>query len=161
MPNDLHRARFVLARVVAEVRELVGDLRSERRRLARAAHGLDTLAEFPMIQNISDVSSRDSGKDVEPIRKLAENLHRAVGKRRAQKETLPIVTAAAELNVPAVAVRLFSATGAALFRISEPRACARPTFSAEALPTSAEMTLAPKGPAWKYWLARSAWEPER
>jgi DUF971 family protein len=56
--------------------------------------GLDTLAEFPMIQNISDVSSRDSGKDLEPIRKLAENLHRAVGKRRAQKETLPVVTAA-------------------------------------------------------------------
>jgi Mrp family chromosome partitioning ATPase/DUF971 family protein len=56
--------------------------------------GLDTLAEFPMIQNISDVSSRDSGKDLEPIRKLAENLHRSVGKRRAQKETLPVVTAA-------------------------------------------------------------------
>lgn len=56
--------------------------------------GLDTLAEFPMIDNISDVSTKDAGKDIEPLRKLADNLHRAVGKRRAQKETLPVVTAA-------------------------------------------------------------------
>lgn len=47
-----------------------------------------------MVDNISDLSSKDAGKDIEPLRALAENLHRAVGKRRAQREALPVVTAA-------------------------------------------------------------------
>ncbi len=55
--------------------------------------GLDTLAEFPMIDSISDLSTKDAGADIEPLRKLAENLHRAVGKRRAQRESLPTVAA--------------------------------------------------------------------
>jgi Mrp family chromosome partitioning ATPase/DUF971 family protein len=56
--------------------------------------GLDTLAEFPMIDGLSDLSSKDAGAGLEPLRKLADSLHRAVGKRRAQKEALPVVTAA-------------------------------------------------------------------
>ncbi len=62
--------------------------------------GLETLAEFPMIANLSDMSSKDAGKGLEPLLKLADNLHRAVGKRRIQKEALPVVTAAgAQLRV--------------------------------------------------------------
>jgi len=55
--------------------------------------GLDTLAEFPMIETLSDLSDKDAGADIEPLKQLAENLHRAVGKRRAQAESLPTVTA--------------------------------------------------------------------
>jgi Mrp family chromosome partitioning ATPase/DUF971 family protein len=54
--------------------------------------GLDTLAEFPIIDGISNLSSPDAGADIEPVRQLTENIHRAVGKRRAQQEQLPVVT---------------------------------------------------------------------
>jgi len=55
--------------------------------------GLDTLAEFPMVDGISDVSDEQSGADIEAVQTLAENVHRAVGKRRIQKEELPEVGA--------------------------------------------------------------------
>jgi ATP-binding protein involved in chromosome partitioning len=59
----------------------------------KSRFGLDTLAEFPMVDNLSDLSSKDAGAGLEPLRRLSDNLHRAVGKRRAQRETLPAVSA--------------------------------------------------------------------
>jgi len=59
----------------------------------RDRFGLDTLAEFPMIDRLSDMSGLDAGADIEPVAKLAENVHRAVGRRRAEADTLPTVTA--------------------------------------------------------------------
>ena len=55
--------------------------------------GLDTLAEFPMIDGISNMGSPDAGANVECVKELTDNVHRAVGKRRAQQEELPVVTA--------------------------------------------------------------------
>ena len=54
--------------------------------------GLDTLAEFPIIEGISNVADADAGIDLEPLKQLTDNLHRAVGKRRMQQESLPVVT---------------------------------------------------------------------
>ncbi|MFP6616909.1 MAG: P-loop NTPase [Candidatus Hydrogenedentota bacterium] len=54
--------------------------------------GLDTLGEFPIIDGISNLSSPDAGADIEPVRQLTENIHRAVGKRRARQEQLPVVS---------------------------------------------------------------------
>ena len=54
--------------------------------------GIETLAEFPIIDGISDVSDPNAGIDIEQIRVLTDNVHRAVGKRRAQQEKLPVVT---------------------------------------------------------------------
>lgn len=59
----------------------------------RERFGLTTLAEFPMIQGISQLEDKDAGADLEPLKVLADNLHRAIGMRRAQKDDLPIVTA--------------------------------------------------------------------
>lgn len=53
--------------------------------------GLDTLAEFPIIQGLSDMGSPDAGADLEPVKTMTDNVHRAVGKRRAQQEELPVV----------------------------------------------------------------------
>lgn len=55
--------------------------------------GLETLAEFPMVDTISDLSAPEAGASLEPVRLLAENLHRTVGKRRIEREQLPTVTA--------------------------------------------------------------------
>jgi Mrp family chromosome partitioning ATPase/DUF971 family protein len=55
--------------------------------------GLDTLAEFPILDGISDLSSQHGLADTAPIAALAENLHRAVGKRRAEQQPLPVVAA--------------------------------------------------------------------
>jgi Mrp family chromosome partitioning ATPase/DUF971 family protein len=55
--------------------------------------GLDTLAEFPIIEGVSNMSSPNAGADLEPVKTLTDNVHRAVGMRRAQQEDLPIVTA--------------------------------------------------------------------
>lgn len=55
--------------------------------------GLTTLAEFPMIQGISRLEDKDAGADLEPLKELADNLHRAIGMRRAQKDVLPVVSA--------------------------------------------------------------------
>ncbi|MFP6583092.1 MAG: P-loop NTPase [Candidatus Hydrogenedentota bacterium] len=54
--------------------------------------GLDTLAEFPIVQGISDLGSPDAGANIEQVKEMTENVHRAVGKRRAQHEELPVVT---------------------------------------------------------------------
>lgn len=54
--------------------------------------GLDTLAEFPIVPGISDLGSPDAGADIAPVKEMTENVHRAVGKRRAQHEELPVVT---------------------------------------------------------------------
>ena len=55
--------------------------------------GLDTLAEFPIIEGVSNMSSPNAGADLEPVKTLTDNVHRAVGMRRAQQEDLPVVTA--------------------------------------------------------------------
>jgi DUF971 family protein len=39
------------------------------------------------------MSSPNAGADLEPVKTLTDNVHRAVGMRRAQQEDLPIVTA--------------------------------------------------------------------
>ena len=54
--------------------------------------GLDTLAQFPIIEGISNLSDTTLGADLAPLKELTNNLHRAVGKRRIQQEALPIVT---------------------------------------------------------------------
>ena len=54
--------------------------------------GLDTLAQFPIIEGISNLSDPSAKSDLEPLKQLTDNLHRAVGKRRIQQEALPIVT---------------------------------------------------------------------
>lgn len=54
--------------------------------------GLTTLAQFPMVDGISNLAEKDAGADLAPVQELAENLHRAVGMRRAQKVELPVVT---------------------------------------------------------------------
>ncbi len=55
--------------------------------------GLDTLAEFPIVNGLSDMQSPDAGADVEAVATMTENVHRAVGKRRAEQPALPVVTA--------------------------------------------------------------------
>lgn len=55
--------------------------------------GLNTLAEFPMIDNFSELEDRDAGAQHASVASLAENLHREVGKRRIQKEEKPEVVA--------------------------------------------------------------------
>ncbi len=54
--------------------------------------GLDTLAQFPIIEGISDLSDSGTWADLEPLKQLTDRLHRAVGKRRLQQEALPVVT---------------------------------------------------------------------
>ncbi|MEK7793209.1 MAG: P-loop NTPase [Candidatus Hydrogenedentota bacterium] len=55
--------------------------------------GLNTLAEFPIVDGISSLEGRNAGANLAPVRELADNLHRAVGKSRVAKSALPIVTA--------------------------------------------------------------------
>lgn len=54
--------------------------------------GLDTLAEFPIIDGLSNLGDADAGADVEQVKTLTDNIHRAIGKRRLQHEPLPEVT---------------------------------------------------------------------
>ncbi len=54
--------------------------------------GLTSLAQFPIIDGISRLADKDAGADIEPVRELADNLHREIGKRRAQKDERPVVT---------------------------------------------------------------------
>lgn len=51
--------------------------------------GLPTLAELPILPDFSDLSAPDAGKDIAAIGLLAENVHRAVGKSRAEKQDTP------------------------------------------------------------------------
>ena len=55
--------------------------------------GIDTLAEFPMVEGISNLGNAHAGEDIAALKTLTDNVHRAVGKRRIQKEELPEVTA--------------------------------------------------------------------
>ena len=54
--------------------------------------GIETLAQLPLIPGLSDTASKDAGADIEAFAKLAENLHREVGKRRVASEAKPKVT---------------------------------------------------------------------
>ncbi|GMU94233.1 MAG: hypothetical protein AMXMBFR4_32910 [Candidatus Hydrogenedentota bacterium] len=54
--------------------------------------GLSTIAELPILPGVSDLSRRDSGASLEPVRLMAENVHRAVGKSRIEAKTRPEVT---------------------------------------------------------------------
>ena len=51
--------------------------------------GLTTLAKLPIIPGLSDLEHREAGADIPQIEEMANNLHRAVGARRAQKEDHP------------------------------------------------------------------------
>ncbi|HOH35068.1 MAG TPA: P-loop NTPase [Candidatus Hydrogenedentes bacterium] len=53
--------------------------------------GLQTLAELPIVLGVSDLSAPNAGADLDVMARLAENVHRAVGKSRAGKETMPDV----------------------------------------------------------------------
>ncbi len=55
--------------------------------------GLNTLAELPILPGLSDTSSQESGADIQAWAALAENVHREVGKRRANAMEKPTVTA--------------------------------------------------------------------
>jgi len=53
--------------------------------------GMETLSEFPIKEGLSNVAASDAGAGWQPLELLSENVHRAVGKRRAQQEELPTV----------------------------------------------------------------------
>ena len=55
--------------------------------------GLTTLAELPVVQDISDVSGEDSGADLEPIKTLAANLRQALCARRVEQTEQPAIEA--------------------------------------------------------------------
>lgn len=55
--------------------------------------GLPTLAELPILPGISDMADPAAGADLEGIRTMAENLHRAVGKSRISAAQRPEVSA--------------------------------------------------------------------
>jgi Mrp family chromosome partitioning ATPase/DUF971 family protein len=55
--------------------------------------GLQTLARLPLMPGISETSRRDSGADIEAFTELAQNLHRAIGKRRASESVRPVASA--------------------------------------------------------------------
>ena len=53
--------------------------------------GLPTLVELPIIHGLEDASSRNAGRDIPEFARLAEGLHRAVGKSRVGKIQKPEV----------------------------------------------------------------------
>ena len=55
--------------------------------------GLKTLARFPIIEGLSNLDRDISGADLAPVKELAENLHRAIGMRRAQGTERPVASA--------------------------------------------------------------------
>jgi ATP-binding protein involved in chromosome partitioning len=55
--------------------------------------GLDTLAQLPLIPGLSDASTRDAGSEFSAFASLADHLHRAVGKRRAEGTEGPVAEA--------------------------------------------------------------------
>ena len=54
--------------------------------------GLNTLAQLPILPGVSDTSHQDSGIEIAAFAALAENLHREIGKRRAQGGEKPALT---------------------------------------------------------------------
>lgn len=55
--------------------------------------GLATLAELPILANVSNLERADAGADLPQMVEFTDRLHRAVGMRRAAKEKLPEVFA--------------------------------------------------------------------
>jgi DUF971 family protein len=55
--------------------------------------GLDALAELPILPSLANVDGDDAAAHLDAIAKMSENVHRAVGKRRAQKTVAPVATA--------------------------------------------------------------------
>jgi Mrp family chromosome partitioning ATPase/DUF971 family protein len=55
--------------------------------------GLSTLAEIPLIPGISNAEMVAKDEAIEPIRELARNVHREIGKRRIEADLKPIATA--------------------------------------------------------------------
>jgi len=53
--------------------------------------GLSTLAELPIMDGLSDLSHKDSGKDIHAIAEMADQVHRAVGKSRIEAPDRPEV----------------------------------------------------------------------
>lgn len=62
----------------------------------RERFGLTTLAKLPIIPGLSDLSHRDAGANVPQFNEMADNLHRAVGMRRAQTDEHPKAQATPE-----------------------------------------------------------------
>lgn len=54
--------------------------------------GLATLAELPIVPGVSDLAKPDAGSELEELAKLAENVHRAIGKSRIEAESHPEVS---------------------------------------------------------------------
>lgn len=54
--------------------------------------GLATLAELPIVPGVSDLAKPDAGADMEELARLAENVHRAIGKSRIEAESHPEVS---------------------------------------------------------------------
>lgn len=61
-------------------------------RALKERFGIETLAELPMVNGISNLESQHAGEDLEPIRTLANNVHRQIGKNRIEAARLPVVT---------------------------------------------------------------------
>jgi Mrp family chromosome partitioning ATPase/DUF971 family protein len=57
----------------------------------RERFGLTTLATLPILPGLSDLEHRDAGATIPQFAELADNLHRAIGMRRAQKDEHPKV----------------------------------------------------------------------
>lgn len=62
--------------------------------LLRGRFGLDILAEIPILPGISNTDSIVSAEVLEPIRELAQSVHREIGKRRIESGPKPSVTSA-------------------------------------------------------------------
>jgi len=58
----------------------------------RERFGLPVLAEMPIIDGISDLADADAGKDLEPMRTLAANVHKAICERRVAQAPMPQIT---------------------------------------------------------------------
>ena len=54
--------------------------------------GLSTLAELPIMPGISSMEDVNAGADLAPIKQLAENIHREIGKRKFDAPKKPVVT---------------------------------------------------------------------
>lgn len=57
--------------------------------LLQERFGLQTLAELPVVQGLSDLSTPEAGADLEVMARLAESVHRAVGVSRAGRQQMP------------------------------------------------------------------------
>ena len=60
--------------------------------LLKERFGIDTLANLPILPGLCDASTRDAGAELTVFNDLADNLHRAIGKRRIESEAPPEAT---------------------------------------------------------------------